>query len=48
MKINITVYFLYIQNNLIFQNNFKRNITYEKWKVLELYGYATIIQISQI
>ena len=28
MKINITVYFLYIQNNLIFENNFKRNITY--------------------
>ena len=28
MKINITVYFKYIQNNLIFQNNFKRNITY--------------------
>ena len=42
MKINITVNFLYIQNNLIFQNNFKRNITYQKLKILKVYDYAII------
>ena len=42
MKINITVYFLYMQNNLIFQNNFKRNNTYLKLKILKVYGNAMI------
>ena len=47
MHINIAVYFLYIKTNLIFQNNFKRNITYYKLKILKAYVYA-IIQISRI
>ena len=47
-RINITVYFLYIQNNLIFQNNFKRNITYQKLKILKVYDYAIIQWFNQV